>query len=130
MGYARSPFRDFESYLRMVVGLDEDENQLISKQYNSNFVTYDITPCIYSIKNISEIVYTMSDHDATLQTEFDDITMKTKLILKRFGGTFGTLRFDDNSFFNTYLVLHLIGIINLLMQFMLILQVSILVISF
>ena len=24
MGYARSPFRDFESYLRIVVGLDED----------------------------------------------------------------------------------------------------------
>ena len=25
MGYARSPFRDFESYLRIVVGLDEDD---------------------------------------------------------------------------------------------------------
>ena len=35
MGYARSPFRDFDSYLRIVVGLDEDEIQLILKQYHS-----------------------------------------------------------------------------------------------
>ena len=39
MGYARSPFRDFESYLRIVVSLDEDDIQLILRQYNSNFVT-------------------------------------------------------------------------------------------
>ena len=39
MGYAISPFRDFESYLRIVVHLDEDDIQLISKQYNANFVT-------------------------------------------------------------------------------------------
>ena len=25
MGYARSPFRDFETYVRIVVGLDEDD---------------------------------------------------------------------------------------------------------
>ena len=29
MGYARSLFRDFEIYLRIVVGLDEDDIQLI-----------------------------------------------------------------------------------------------------
>ena len=40
IGYARSPFRDFESYLRIVVDLDEDDIQLISKQYNSDSVTY------------------------------------------------------------------------------------------
>ena len=32
MGYARSPIRDFESYFRIVVGLDEDDIQLILKQ--------------------------------------------------------------------------------------------------
>ena len=31
LGYARSPFRDFESYLRIVVGLDEDDIELIIK---------------------------------------------------------------------------------------------------
>ena len=101
MVYARSPFRDFESYLRTVVGLDEDDIQLILGQYNSKFVTYEILPWIYKIKDTSETVYTMGDHKRTLQIEYDDITMKTKLILTRFGGNFGTLRFDDKSFFNT-----------------------------
>ena len=40
LGNSRSPFRDFESSLRIVVGLDEDDIQLISKQYNSYFITY------------------------------------------------------------------------------------------
>ena len=44
LGYTRSHFRDFESYLRIVVGLDEEDIQLILKQYNSNFITYELTP--------------------------------------------------------------------------------------
>ena len=32
MGHAQSSFRDFESYLRIVTGSDEDDIQLISKQ--------------------------------------------------------------------------------------------------
>ena len=32
MGYARALFQDFESYLRIVVGMDEDDIQLILKQ--------------------------------------------------------------------------------------------------
>ena len=32
MGYARSLFRDFESYLRIVVGMDEDDIRSILKQ--------------------------------------------------------------------------------------------------
>ena len=30
----------------------------------------------------------MGDHEGTLQIEYDDISMKTNLILTRFGGTF------------------------------------------
>ena len=56
MGYARSPFRDFESYFRNVVGLDEDDFQLILKQNNSNFVSYKLEPGIYSINDFSEAV--------------------------------------------------------------------------
>ena len=52
----------------------------------------------------------MGDHERTLQIEYD-ITMKTKLILKRFAGTFGMLKFDDKPF------LHLIGTISLPKQF-------------
>ena len=72
MGYARSPFRDFESYLRIVVGLDEDDIQLLLKQYNSNFVTYELSPGIYTYEDISEAVYTTGDHEKTSQVEYDD----------------------------------------------------------
>ena len=37
MGYARSPFRDFESYHRIVAGLDEDNIQLVLKQLAFKF---------------------------------------------------------------------------------------------
>ena len=103
MGYARSPFRDFEIYPRIVIGLEEDDIQLILKQYNSNFVTYEISPGIYSIQDIAEAVYTVGDHEGTLQIKYDDVTMKTKLILARFGSTFGTLRFNEKSLFYTLL---------------------------
>ena len=53
VGYARSPFRDFERYRRIVVGLDDDGIQLILKQYNTNFITYEISPDFYSIKDNS-----------------------------------------------------------------------------
>ena len=43
----------------------------------------------------------MVEYQVTLQFEYDDFSMKTKFISKRSGGTFGTLRFDEKSFFNT-----------------------------
>ena len=103
MAYARSRFRDFESYLRFVVGLDEKDIQLFLKHYNSNFARYIITPGIYTIKDIAEAVYKMGDLEGTLQFKHDDFTLKTKLILFRSGETFGTLRFDERSFFHTLL---------------------------
>ena len=99
MGYARSPFRDFESYLSIVVGLDEDDIRLSLKQYNANFVTYELDPGNYTIEDLQEAVYPLGDHEGTLQIEDDDLNNKTKLILTRFGSTFGTLRFDEHSFF-------------------------------
>ena len=80
MGYARSPFWDFESYLRIVVGLDEDDIQLISKQYNEKVITYQLSPGIYTIEDNSKAVYTMGDHDGTLQIKYDDDTVKTELV--------------------------------------------------
>ena len=37
LGYGRSLFRNFECYLKTVVGLDEDDIRIISKQNNSIF---------------------------------------------------------------------------------------------
>ena len=80
MGYITSPSRDFESCLRILVGLDEDDIHFVLRQYNSNFVTYEIPPGVYTIKDLSEVVYTTNSHVCSLQLEYDDFTMKTKLI--------------------------------------------------
>ena len=88
MAYSRSPFGDFESYCRIVVRLGEVGIQVISKQYKSNFLTNEISPGVYSIKDVSEDVYTMGDHGKTLQIEYDDISGKTKFISTHFGLTF------------------------------------------
>ena len=90
MCYARSPFRDFESYLRIVVGLDEDDIQLISKHDNAKFVTYELGPRVYTIEDLQKAVYPLGDHEGTIEIEYDDNTMKTNFILKRTGSTFGT----------------------------------------
>ena len=127
MGYARSPFRDFENYLRIVVVSDEDDIQLILKQYNSNFVTYELSPGIYTVKNSSQAVYTMGHHEGTLQIEYDDRRKKRKLILTHLGSTFGTLSFDEQTLSELYWILHNFGIISLLTQFMLIVKMHILV---
>ena len=103
LGYSRSLFRDFESYSRIVVGLDEEDIRLILKQYNSHFITYELTPGIYTSRDISDAIHTFSGHSEIIQYEYDDINMKTKIILKfkKFG--LGTLRFDERSFFHTLL---------------------------
>ena len=107
MGYSRSLFRDFESYLRIVVGLDEEDIQLILKEYISHFITYEITPGIYTIQDISDTIHTFSGHSEIIKIEYDDLNKKTKIILdfkndrNAFG--LGTLRFDERSFLHTLL---------------------------
>ena len=105
VGYSASPFRDFESYLRLVVGLDEVDIRLILKEYNSHFITYELTPGIYTIQDISDAIKTISGHQETIQLEYDDISMRATIVLKfkNEKNTFalGTLRFDKQSFFHT-----------------------------
>ena len=107
LGYSKSLFRDFESYLRIIVGLDDEEIQLILIEYNSHFITYELIPGIYSIQDTSDAIQTFSDHMEIIKIEYDDISMKTKIILKYIDGqkmfVLGTLRFDEKSFFHTLL---------------------------
>ena len=49
------------------------------EEYISKFITYDLPSGIYSIKDIPEVVYTMGDHEGTVQIKYDDINMKTEL---------------------------------------------------
>ena len=107
LGYCASSFRDFESYLRLVVGLDEEDIQLILKEYNSHFITYELTPGIYTNRDISDAIQTFSGHQGTIQLEYDDISKRTTIILKfrneKAMFALGTLRFDKQSFFHTLL---------------------------
>ena len=108
MGYARSPFGFFERYLRFVVGLHEEDIQLVIKRYNWNFVTYESAPGIYSLKDTSEVVYTKIDQKGTPKTEYDDISIKQNFLLTRFGSTFGTLGCDEKTFLITFSVYKLV----------------------
>ena len=107
LGYSASPFRDFENYLRLVIGLDEKDIQLILKEYNSHFITYELTPGIYTIQDISDAIQTFSGHQETIQLEYDDISMRTTITLKfkneKTMFALGTLRFDKQYFFHTLL---------------------------
>ena len=79
-GYARSLFRDFESYLRIAVGLEEDNIRLILKQYSEKFITYELDPGNYNIEDIHQAVYSLDDHKGNIQIEYDEINKKVKLI--------------------------------------------------
>ena len=102
-GYVRSLFRDFESYLRIAVGLEEDNIRLILKQYNEKFITYALEPGNYNIEDIHQAVYSLDDHKGNIQIDYDEINKKVKLILTSSANNFGTLRFDDKSFFHSLL---------------------------
>ena len=79
-GYSASSFRDFESYLRLVVGLDEEDIELILEEYNSHFFTYELTPGIYTIQDISDAIQTFSGHEESIELEYDDISMRTTIV--------------------------------------------------
>ena len=73
------------------------------KQGFSYFITYEVPAGNYSIEDFVKTVYKKGDHEPTLQTEFDHISMKTTLNLTRFGLTYGELKFDEKFFFKTSL---------------------------
>ena len=93
--------------MRIRVGLDEEDIQLILKEYNSHFITYELSPGIYTIQDILDAVHTFSGHSEIIEIDYDDISMKTKIISKykdsreNFG--LGTLRFNKKTFFHTLL---------------------------
>ena len=103
--YIRSVFQDFESFLRTQIDLVEDDIKLVLDEYNSSYITYEISPGIYTFKHISEALFNIlqSEYPGSsnvIDIEFDDITMKTKLVVR--SGIIA-LRFDEKSFFSTIL---------------------------
>ena len=104
-GYVSSVFQDFESYLRTEVVLVVDDIILVLDEYNSNFITYEIQPGINTFKDISEVLFNILQTgypgpSNVIDIEFDDITMKTKLVVK--SGIIA-IGFDEKSFFGNVL---------------------------
>ena len=106
-GYCASSFRDFESYLRLVIGLDEEDIQLILKECNSHFINYQLTPGIYTMQDISDAIKTFSGHEVSIELVYDDISMRASIVFKfkdeKKKFALGTLRFDKQYFFQTLL---------------------------
>ena len=103
--YTTSVFQGFESYLRTEVDLVEDDVKLVLDEYNSSFITYELDPGIYTFKDISEALFKILQSEYpgpsnVIDIEYDDITMKTKLVIK-----FGiiAIRFEEKSIFSTIL---------------------------
>ena len=86
-GYTNSVFQDFESFRRTQIDLIEDDLKLVLDEYNSSFITYELEPGIYTFKDISEALLKILQpeyegyHNA-IDIEYDDITMKTKLVVR------------------------------------------------
>ena len=103
--YIRSVFQDFESFLRTQIDLVEGDIKLVLDEYNSNFVTYELAPGIYSYRDIAEALYYILQSEypssgSEIFIRLDDITGKTKLVVR--SGIIA-IRFDEKSFFNTIL---------------------------
>ena len=104
-GYVCSVFQDFEIYLRTEVDLVQDDVKLVLDEYNSSFITYELNPGIYTFKDISEALFKILQSEYpgpsnVIDIEFDDITRKTKLVVR--DGIIA-IRFDETSFFSTIL---------------------------
>ena len=91
-----------------------DDIKLVLDEYNSNFITYENTPGIYTFEDISEALFNFLQSEYpgpgnVIDIEYDDITKKTKLVVK---SDIIAIRFDEKSFFSTVLGFTLVGIIN------------------
>ena len=100
-----SIFQAFESYLRTEIDLVEDDIKLLLDEYNSSFVTCELEPGMYTFTDLSEVIFKILQPECegvnnTIDIEFDDITKKFKLVVRP--GVL-VIRFDEQSFFNTFL---------------------------
>ena len=103
--YVNSIFQDLESFLRTEIDSVEDESRLVLDEYIWSFTTYELEPGPYTFKAISKALLNIlqleySGPSKVIDIEIDDITMKTKLVVR--SGIIA-IRFARKSFFNTIL---------------------------
>ena len=79
--------------------------RLVLDEYNSGFITYELKPGICTFKGISEALFNIlqpkykASRNVSV-TEFEDITMKTKLVVR---DGIMAIGFDENWLFSTIL---------------------------
>ena len=83
----------------------EDDVRLVLDEYNSSFVTCEISTGLYTFKDISDVLlnFLQSEYKGDFKKiaiEFDDFTRKTKMVVRPGNKT---IRFAEKSFFNTIL---------------------------
>ena len=103
-GFTSSLFENHESYIETDVDLVADDIRLVSDKYISSLITSEITQGIY-IFGLSEdllrnLQLDFDGVDNAIYIEFDDISMKSKLVVRP---GFRAIRFDENSFFSNFL---------------------------
>ena len=84
----------------------EDDIRLVIDEYGSNFTSYELEPGIYTFKDLSEALFNIIQSEYprpsnVIVIEFDDITTKTKLVVR---DVVIAVRFDEKPFFSTILV--------------------------
>ena len=112
--YVRSVFQDFESFLRTETDLVEDDIKLVLDKYNSSFMTFELTPGIYTFQDLSQALFNIFQPEYpgpinVIDIEFDDITRKGNLVVRP---SIIATRFDEQSFLVLSLVSNHIGSIN------------------
>ena len=101
--YNSSMFEESENFLGTVVDLIENDFTLVLDEYNSNFISNEITPGIYTFIDLSEVLTRKLQHsfdgfNNSIDIEFNDISMRTKLIVRP---DIIALRLDEKKFFST-----------------------------
>ena len=80
--YTSSVFQDFESFLRTQIDLVEDDIKLVLDEYNSNFITYELAPGIYTYRDIAEAVFisfNLNIHNPAAKFLLDSMILPEKL---------------------------------------------------
>ena len=99
--YIDSVFQNFESFLKTEIDLVEDDIKLVLDEYISSSIIYDLTPGIYTFKDVSEALFNLlqlkyPESGSEIVIEFDAIIKKTILVVRP--GNIAK-RFDEQSFF-------------------------------
>ena len=116
--YVDSIFQVFGSSLRTEVDLVEDDCKLVLVEYNSGFITYDLTPVIYTFRDISEALsrFLQSEYGGyhnAVDIEFDDITGRRKMFVR---SVIIAIKFDEIYFLVPSSVSNMVGIVNTIMN--------------